>query len=294
MASGKPHRDILELGREQLTPVERFQIRFIRKSFEPGLLDRTLRTMQRAVGANWMELGVKNLREVRGEERLPPLDGEQSVIVVANHRSFFDLFVVSAYLVKRGLRHRLIFPVRSKFFYDTTLGFFVNGAMSFFAMYPPVFRERERAVLNLATLDETIRIVRRGGTFLGLHPEGQRNKTDDPYTLLPAQSGVGRIIHESKVPVIPVFVNGLTNDLVRQVRGNFDGKGDPVTVVFGAPVDFGGLLDQPSSPRLHKKISEASLDAIRALGEEERELRASLKAAPRSRSRSRRGDGGAS
>ena len=187
-----------------------------------------------------------------------------------------DLFAVSAYLVKRGMKNRLIFPVRSKFFYDSPLGFVVNGAMSFFAMYPPVFRERERAALNLATLDETIRIVKRGGTFLGLHPEGQRNKSDDPYALLPAQSGVGRIIHESRVPVIPVFVNGLSNDFVGQVRSNFDRKGDPVLLVFGEPIDFGDMLDQAPSPRLHKRISEASLEAIRKLGDEERALRAEL------------------
>ncbi len=143
-------------------------------------------------------------------------------------------------------------------------------------MYPPVFRERERAALNLATLDETIRIVKRGGTFLGLHPEGQRNKSDDPYALLPAQSGVGRIIHETRVPVIPVFVNGLTNDFVRQVRGNFDRKGAPVVLVFGEPIDFGEMLDQASSPRLHKRISETSLEAIRKLGDEERVIRAEL------------------
>lgn len=276
MASSKAPRDLLELGKDQLSKVERMQIRFIRRSFEPGLLDKTLRTLQRTVGANWIEAGVKNLRHVHGFERVPTFGPEQSVIVVANHRSFFDLFAVSAYLVKRGMKNRLIFPVRSKFFYDSPLGFVVNGAMSFFAMYPPVFRERERAALNLATLDETIRIVKRGGTFLGLHPEGQRNKSDDPYALLPAQSGVGRIIHETRVPVIPVFVNGLTNDFVRQVRGNFDRKGAPVVLVFGEPIDFGEMLDQASSPRLHKRISETSLEAIRKLGDEERVIRAEL------------------
>jgi hypothetical protein len=49
-------------------------------------------------------------------------------------------------------------------------------------------------------------------------------------------------------------------------------------VVFGEPVDFGGMLNEPPSPRLHKKISERTLDVIRKLGEEERELRAALTA----------------
>jgi hypothetical protein len=47
--------------------------------------------------------------------------------------------------------------------------------------------------------------------------------------------------------------------------------------VFGAPVDYGTMLDQAPSPRLHRKISEHTLDAIRELGEEERAVRATLR-----------------
>ena len=145
-----------------------------------------------------------------------------------------------------------------------------------FAMYPPVFRERSRAALNLASLDETVRILKRGGVFLGLHPEGTRNQGDDPYALLPAQGGVGRIIQSARMPVLPVFINGLGNDLPKQVAGNFTKKGPPITVTFGAPVDFGDMLDQAPSPRLHRKISEHALEAIRRLGEEDKAIRATL------------------
>lgn len=269
-------RDLLEDFEDALTKTERAQIKFVRGTFDPGLMDKTVRVLQRYVGANWIEASVKNLRKVSGLDRLPAWDPKTSYIVVSNHRSFFDLYVVTAYLVKRGMPHRLLFPVRSKFFYDHPLGLAVNGAMSFFAMYPPVFRERSRAALNLASLDETVRILRRGGVFLGLHPEGTRNQGADPYELLPAQGGVGRIIQSARMPVLPVFINGLGNDLPKQVAGNFTKKGSPITVTFGAPVDFGDMLDQAPSPRLHRKISEHALDAIRNLGEEDKAIRAKL------------------
>ena len=131
-----------------LSRVERAQIRFVRRTFEPGMLDRSVRWCQREIGSRWIEAGVKNVRLVIGEERLPPLDPGESFICVANHRSFFDLYAIAAYLVRRGMPQRLVFPVRSNFFYDQPLGFLVNGAMSFFAMYPPVFRERAKARLN--------------------------------------------------------------------------------------------------------------------------------------------------
>lgn len=262
--------DLLELGKDELTDLEKFQIRFIRKSFEHGRFDASLRFLQRHIGANWIEQSIKNLRNVHGFERLPAFDPKQSFVCVSNHRSFFDLYVVTAYLVKQGLPQRILFPVRSNFFYDKPLGFFVNGVMSFFAMYPPVFRDRKRQPLNLAGIDETIRILRRGGAFVGLHPEGMRNLGEDPYSLLPAQPGVGRIIHGARVQVLPVFIRGLGNDIVKQVSSNYTRTGSPVHVTFGAPVDFGGLLDKPPSPRLFRQISDRAVDAIHALGQEDK------------------------
>jgi 1-acyl-sn-glycerol-3-phosphate acyltransferase len=273
-------RDLLDCGEDSLTPIERWQIQFVRRTFESQPLDRVIRFFQRHVGANWIEQSIKNLRHVHGLDRLPRFERDESTILVSNHRSFFDLYVVTAYLVKRGMPQRLVFPVRSQFFYDKRLGLAVNGLMSFFAMYPPVFRERKRAALNLASLDEVVRLLKKGGAFVGLHPEGTRNKTDDPYTLLPAQGGVGRIIQAARgrARVVPVFINGLGNDIVRQVGSNYMKRGAPVTVVFGKPINFGDMLDLPPSPRLHRRISEHSLDAIRALGEEERTIRAAMPA----------------
>lgn len=269
-------RDLLELGEGQLSAVEKRVISFVRSTFRPGPMDQAMRLAQQVFGANWIDFSVRNLRHVRGLERLPGFDPNKSYIVVSNHRSFFDLYVITSFLVKRGMKHRLMFPVRSKFFYDAPAGLLVNGLMSFFAMYPPIFRERQRAALNLASLDEVVRLLRQGGTFVGLHPEGQRNTEGDAYTLLPAQSGVGRVIQASGATVLPVFINGLGNDVVKQFTSNFTGKGDKVTVVFGEPIDFGDMLEKPPSPRLHRQISEHALDVIRKLGDEEKAFRAEL------------------
>ena len=109
-----------------------------------------------------------------------------------------------------------------------------------------------------------------------MHPEGTRKRDDDPYTLLPAQRGVGRIIRDARVPVVPVFINGLINDLPRQVWSNFDGTGTDIIAVFGAPIEFGELLELPSTPKTHQAIAERALEAVAALGQEEKALRAAL------------------
>jgi 1-acyl-sn-glycerol-3-phosphate acyltransferase len=268
--------DLLEMGDSSLTRLERGQIRFIRRSLQPGVVNATLRFLQRSVGQWWIRAVTASLRHVHGLDRLPAWSPNESVICVANHRSFYDLYVVTAELVARGMRNRLLFPVRSNFFYDSLLGPFVNGAMSFFAMYPPIFRDRKRAALNLASLDEVASLLRRGGFFVGIHPEGTRKKDDDPYTFLPAQSGVGRIIRKAgRVAVVPVFVNGLQNDFVKQIVAGITKRGTDVHIVYGKPVDFGTLLDAPESPRTYKRIADKCLEAIGELGQEEKAIRAS-------------------
>lgn len=270
-------RDLLDFGPGELTALERWQIRFVRKTFERGPVNDVIRVFQRHFSANWIHHATKNLVRVHGGERLPAFHDQSSTILISNHRSFFDLYAVSAWLLRRGLPQRLMFPVRSQFFYDSIPGLAVNGAMSVFAMYPPVFRDRDRVALNRAGVDEVIRVLREGGALVGLHPEGKRSTSDDPYTLLPARPGVGRIIQETKgrTTVIPVFVNGLCNEVGKQVAGNYLGTGERVNIVFGEPIDFGDLLDGEPSQALHLRISERSLDAVRALGAEERELRGS-------------------
>jgi 1-acyl-sn-glycerol-3-phosphate acyltransferase len=167
-----------------------------------------------------------------------------------------------------------LFPVRSAFFYDHPLGPLVNGAMSFFAMYPPIFRDARRAILNVASLDELATLLRHGGFFVGMHPEGTRNKEGDPYRLLAAQTGVGRVIRKAGVQVVPVFINGLGNDFVGQVLRGITKNGPPIHIVFGAPIEFGSLMELSPSPSTYRRIAERCLDEIAKLGEEEKLIRA--------------------
>jgi 1-acyl-sn-glycerol-3-phosphate acyltransferase len=256
-----------------LTRLERAQIALVRRSLRPGPIDTAIRLLQRSLGQGWIRAVTARLLTVHGRNRLPEWDPRKGIVLVSNHRSFFDLYVTTAELVAGGLPHRILFPVRSTFFYDHPLGPLVNGAMSFFAMYPPIFRESSRAMVNLANLDELAQLLRQGGFFVGMHPEGTRNKGADPYALLSGQSGVGRVIFKARVPVIPVFVNGLGNDFLRQVVGGLSGKGEPIHVVFGAPIDFGTFLDLPPISKTYMRIAQKCIEAIGKLGAEERELR---------------------
>jgi len=273
--------ELLRVARGKVSRLEHFQMRAIRRTLQPGRIDDALRWCQRTVGQTWITIATSKLHRVHHMDRLEPLAPDKSFILVSNHRSFFDLYVLTAALLRWKLRHRIVFPVRSNFFYDTPAGFLVNGVMSFFAMYPPLFRDKRLTTLNALGLEELAGLLRGGETLVGIHPEGRRNPGDDPYQLLPAKSGVGRLIHAARgVPVIPVFTNGLLpNNLPRQVLSNFDGTGIPIHSVFGMPIDFSDLLSEPASPRLFTRLSERCLDEVRKLGREEKVLRAARAAA---------------
>jgi 1-acyl-sn-glycerol-3-phosphate acyltransferase len=265
---------------ELLSPLERWQLRVIRESFERPGLSKVIQWCQAHIGQRWISLVTKNLHHVHHLDRVPRFTANESFIVVANHRSFFDLYVVISTLVREGFPQRILFPVRSNFFYDHPLGFVVNGAMSFFAMYPPIFRDKKKAGLNISGLEDAAALLRAGGHLVGFHPEGTRNR-EDPYNLLPMRSGVGRLIHSARVPVIPVFTNGLRVDnLPLQIKGNFDGTGTDIHTVFGAPIEFGALLDQPGNQSTFKQIANRVGKDLKALAAEERSLRAQAGGAP--------------
>jgi 1-acyl-sn-glycerol-3-phosphate acyltransferase len=266
--------DLLVSG-TKLGALERFNIRVIRATFASRTLDATSRWLQRNVGARWIWICTRNILDVRGLDRVPNLAEARSFILVTNHRSYFDQYVVSMLMIRAGLQNRLMYPVRSNFFYDHPLGIFVNGAMSFLSMYPPVFRQKKHAVLNHVGLGEMKWFLDQRGFAIGVHPEGTRKKDDDPYTFLPAQSGVGRLIYHSRAPVLPAFINGLGNDLPKQIAGNFTGGGRKIIVVFGKPIDFGELLEAPPTGRTYRAVADHTIQAIGVLGQEEKAIRES-------------------
>jgi 1-acyl-sn-glycerol-3-phosphate acyltransferase len=228
---------------------------------------------------HWVNLCTRNLLHLHGMERIQGLVPDRGVLVCANHRSFFDQYmVVLALLQHTDLVHELYFPIRSNFFYETWSGVLVNALIGGMAMYPPIFRDPAKAEHNREGLDKIAGWLTRPGVVVGMHPEGTRGKGPDPYELLPAQPGVGQVIMRSHPVVLPIFINGLSNDFVGQIASNFrtgERRGTPIHIVFGAPVDFGDLLAGRARPAQYKRVADHVAETIRKLGQEERVLRAS-------------------
>jgi len=241
-----------------------------------GLWKRFWTFCQRHIGSLWIYLATYNLMNVFGLENVQKTDADRPLVLVANHRSFFDMYTVSSVLFRRTKRPiTLYFPVRAKFFYTSVVGWFVNLVMGWWAMYPPFFREEKDAAkreFDKFSLRRLVQICSTGrGHVIGFHPEGSRNLNDDTYSFLPAQPGIGKVVYESHPQIIPVFVAGLGNDLPKQILGNWRG-GEQVRIWFGEPLDLSEFYAKSDRLRTHKEIADFLMSKIGELGEQDRKM----------------------
>ena len=262
---------------EQLAPLTRFE----RASFR--LADLLAAPRLTPLSANWNTVVMGALIwscggrrfKIHGLENLVQFGKKDSILLVANHRSFFDFFTITALLYwHTKLTKRIFFPVRQSFFYDHPLGPAVNFAMSGMRMFPPIMREKEKKGFNTYAVARCIEELDRPdiGTVLGIHPEGTRNKSDDPYEFLPAQPGVGRIaLGSQRAHVIPVFVLGMAQSITGEWRKNlFEADTQPVDLYFGTPIDFTDLRPKANMVTAQKRAADRCLDAIKVLADRQR------------------------
>ncbi|MFN2454526.1 MAG: lysophospholipid acyltransferase family protein [Pyrinomonadaceae bacterium] len=259
-----------------LSPMERFAFRIVHR-MNRGRPKRFWTFLQSTLGVGWIHLSTYNLMRVHGLEHLEAASHTRPLLLAANHRSFFDMYVISTVLFRQTKwPKKLFFPVRAVFFYESLRGLFVNLVMGWWSMYPPIFAANEKRLFDKFSIRRLTELCRHGaGHVIGFHPEGKRNLSDDSYSLLPAQPGIGKLIKEAAPQVIPVFVTGLNNDLPKQVMGNWRG-GELIRVHFGAPLDLTEHLAKPDRLRTYKEISDFVMLKIAELGEQDRALYATL------------------
>ena len=266
--------------RAVLSWFERLSFRLVRR-MNVGTWKRFWTWCQKILGAGWIHLSTYNIMNVYGLENVESASHERPLLLVANHRSFFDMYTVSTVLFRNTKwRKQLFFPVRGRFFYQSPLGLFVNLVMGWWSMYPPFFATGDRPVPEKRPFDKysfrvLTELARVGpGNVIGFHPEGTRNKSDDPYSFLPAQPGVGKLIRAANPQVIPVFIAGLCNDLPRQIARNWNQE-DVIRIHFGEMLDFSPYFEKPDRLRTHKEIADFIIKKIAELGENDRALQIS-------------------
>ena len=127
------------------------------------------------------------------------------VLLVANHRTFYDHFVITSRLFRLfGAHHNIFFPVRSTFFYENLLGLLINLTLAVGFMYPPIIRDKKRLIWNRFATDLMVELLISPDNMIGFHPEGTR-----PQVHAGNAHGDCLLGHALRVPIsVRAFVDG--------------------------------------------------------------------------------------
>ncbi|MDB4883932.1 MAG: acyltransferase [Gemmatimonadetes bacterium] len=154
-------------------------------------------------------------------EGRPPDDPRRPYVVVSNHESYADIFLVSHFPWEmKWLSKHTIFKIP------------VMGWMMRMAKDVPVRRgERESAIAALTECRD--RLARRVSVMV--FPEGTRSRTDD---LLPFKDGAFQLAIESQTPILPIAIAG-TRDCM--AKGSFAFRRAHARARVLAPIPTAGL-----------------------------------------------------
>ena len=163
--------------------------------------ERTYRSLLRVVR---FLLHLCTRRTQLGSEHLPT---SGPVIVVGNHLSVADAFVLTAAVARRGRRIRML----------GTAGLFsapVIGALLRKVGYIPVHRRSDDPAAALAPA----RAALEAGQCVGLYPEGAITRLEDQWPAR-GKTGVVRLALDTGAPIVPLAQWGRTASSARRGPG---------------------------------------------------------------------------
>ncbi len=189
---------------------------------------------------------------VTGLEHVPSTG---PVIIAGNHISFADEIFTPL-----TARRQVFYLAKSEYF--TSPGVRGKAMAAFFGGIGQVPVDRNATRAAAASVEVCVELLEQGRAF-GIYPEGTRSHDGRLYKF---RTGVARIALRSGVPVVPVGLVG--TDRV-QPPGTRKWRVAPVTVNFGAPLDFSGRAEDERSARRLREITETIREAVQKLSGQE-------------------------
>lgn len=260
-----------------LTRIERFNVRAIEAWHRVRFLSRLSGFFAYHVSVVAIKAVVGNLAKPHHFERLLDVPLDRGILLCGNHRSYLDPFAMSAFAWRvLPPRVRFVVPSRTEGLFDRWWSLLANFVLAFGHIYPPVVRGSRGGAWGRQVTETLTALLNSGEVVVPIHPEGGRNKGSDPYQLLRGRPGLGKIIHQTRAAVFPIFQLGYPVGPRALLRANYrrGAKAHPlVHIVMGPPVDFTAERALPGSPTLYHEISQKLIAAIAALRDEERALK---------------------
>jgi 1-acyl-sn-glycerol-3-phosphate acyltransferase len=179
---------------------------------------------------------------IRFDGRWPP--GRGAYVVVANHQSFLDIFVLC------NIPHEMKWVAKKELFKIPMFGWGLRLAGD-------ICLDRGDAASALKVMEQARRYLKNGMSVM-IFPEGTRSEDG---TLLPFKPGAFKLAVETGVPVLPIAVSGSANGMP---KGGPWVRPTKVSVKILEPVPTAGLRGRDV-----RKLRDDVRDRIaRALGED--------------------------
>ncbi|NYE47677.1 1-acyl-sn-glycerol-3-phosphate acyltransferase [Spinactinospora alkalitolerans] len=189
---------------------------------------------------------------IEGLEHIPDTG---PVILASNHLSFCDSVVIPL-----AVRRRVRFLAKAEYFEGTGLRGRLSEATFASLGAVPVRRGTGREALD--ALDLGLRVLKDGEVF-AIYPEGTRSRDGRLYR---GRTGVAHLALTSGAPVVPVALAG-TREI--QPIGARLPRVRPITIRFGAPLDFSTGYGHLKPGRARRVITDEVMAAIHALSGQE-------------------------
>lgn len=178
-----------------------------------------------------------------GLDNIPETSG---AVIATNHASNLDPPLIGVDVP------RPLFTMAKKSLHETTgVGELIRALYSF-----PV----RRGVLDTTALRTAVELLRNDNLVL-MFPEGTRTRDGELQT---ARPGVGKIVAESGVMVVPGYVRGTYEAMG---KGSSCPKPMKTDVYFGDPLTFDDILNSETDREDYEAISESIMDSIRSIKE---------------------------
>ena len=197
---------------------------------------------------------VMNRSEVRDKHYLQK--ASLPFMFVSNHVSMLD----DAFIGPLVFAPRAFWSVRFIPYHTPEKKNFFRGPFFSFIMWASkcIPFTRGRGVFQPG-MEKTIRVLKKK-SVVHIYPEGTRTRTGD---IGKGKIGVGRIVRETGVPVIPCYHYGL--EKVLPIGTKIPRRGHQIIIQIGQPLYFEDYTSMPNTPKTWQMISDKIIEAIKAL-----------------------------
>ena len=174
-------------------------------------------------------LSILTRRRVTGQKNIPK---QGSLLVVSNHLSFADQFLISL-----SINRKTVFMAKVELFKSRIIRHLAHGFGAF-----PV---RRGGILDRAALKQANQIL-DSGQALVMFPEGARSRKAELSRAFP---GSAMIALHNNVPILPIGITGMEHTDAKSLLWNLIHR-PRVTVTIGRPFHLPPVKDKATKTEL--------------------------------------------